>query len=99
MSPLLATPLAVALFVLLAGCQSTPRAVPFDEAALAPFAAPGNNELTGQIQLTRNGEPQPLGAASTVYLTPVTPYTTEWYEQAVVKRAPLAANDPRLRKY
>src|SRR2546426_126519 len=83
----------------LAGCNSVSRTVAFDEAEFAPFAGPGDGTVSGRIVLTRIGEEQQVGAGSTVYLTPVTRYTTEWYEQAIVKRVPLADNDPRLRKY
>jgi len=40
-----------------------------------------------------------FGAGSPVLLTPVTSYTEEWYNVAVVRGAPIGPADPALQKY
>lgn len=75
--------LFVALSVSTIGCAAD-RKVAFDDAAFAPYDRPGTSTIAGQAFLkTRSGDVK-FGAGNHVFLVPVTPYTEEDFDRAIV---------------
>jgi hypothetical protein len=87
-----------------AGCAFNSQPVDwraqFDPAEYTPYDQPGTSVLAGQAFLrTRGGEVR-YGAGSEVYLSPVTSYSKEWWNQVVVRNAKFSSGpDPRASKY
>ena len=89
--------------VFLSGCVTAPppakRQTAFIESEFAPYAGIGNSTVTGQAFLkTRSGEVR-FGAGCEVVIVPVTSYTTEITDRAVLGRERLEAPDPRYSAY
>jgi len=81
-------------------CMPNPKttAPPFDETALAPYAATGTATITGQAFLkTRAGDVK-YGAGNKVALIPDTPYTRA-RQDAIRRGQKLGQPDSRLDKY
>lgn len=90
-----------AVLLLLAGCATTPQArtTPFIESDYAWASRPGTGAITGQAFLVTRGGEVKVAAGREVLLNPVTPYSTEWFDRAVVAGMPLEPPDERFRKY
>lgn len=88
----------IAPLILLAGCV-VQRVTPFDPSAYSPFAGTGSASITGQAFLKTNGGDVKFGAGNEILLTPVTPYTEEWYEKAYLQHQNLSPADPREAEY
>ena len=105
MRPLYLRMLVVVVGLSLSGCVTpvTPppakRQAAFVESEFAPYAGTGTSTITGQAFLkTRSGELR-FGAGCEVVMVPVTPYTTETGERAVLRNERLEAPDPRYAAY
>jgi hypothetical protein len=95
----LATIVAVLGLVFGTGCAATQRTVAFNEADFAKSAAGGSDVLDGSLSFHYLSVPGILERGNVVYLTPVTPYTAEWYHREVLDGQRLEPPDPRLKKY
>jgi hypothetical protein len=75
------------------------REASFVEAEYAPFKGPGNCSVSGRaFARTDKGEfKYPVDTAA--MLTPVTSYSSEWFEHCVIDRCPLEESDPRALVY
>jgi hypothetical protein len=97
-------PRAISLLVVATcvGCAPNvviPRTATFNPDEYASYDEPGKGVITGQAFLrTRGGEVR-YGAGSEVSLTPVTTYSREWWDLAIVGRKRLATGDPRVQAY
>ena len=97
------TPIVAILAGLLfaSGCahQSHTRTAEFIPAEYEPFRLPGSGGIEGQAFLvTMSGEVK-YGAARSVFLNPVTTYSTEWYVQQCVGHKELNEGDPRAAEF
>jgi len=86
-----------------ASCVMTPTPQPrratFVQAEYDSYAGKGSGSIAGQAFLkTRAGDVK-FGAAETVYLNPVTSYSTEWFERAVLAGEALEMPDERAAPY
>lgn len=90
--------LCALLAVSMIGCVY-PRMATFVEAEYAPYAEPGTGSISGQAFLKTRGGDVKYGAGNEVYLNPVTTYSTEWYQETVLKNRRLKPADPRTEKY
>jgi len=86
-----------------AGCVITPTPQPrqatFVQAEYDPYAGKGSGSIAGQAFLkTRAGDVK-FGAGETVNLNPVTSYSTEWFERAVLAGEALETPDERAAPY
>jgi len=83
-------------FSSLIGCVApSKRQAVFLESEFAPYAGAGTSTVTGQAFLrTRGGEVR-FGAGCEITLVPVTSYTTETQERAVIRSELLESHDPR----
>jgi len=90
--------LALAMF----GCaapKSNPRHVSFIESEYAPYRAEGTGSVLGQAFMrTRSGDVK-YGAGCTVTLNPVTSYSTEWFDRAVLNQEWIEDGDARAGAY
>lgn len=86
----------------LSGCLTqTPyqRQAPFIEAEYKPYAVAGTGSISGQAFLkTRAGDVK-YGAGNEVWLNPVTTYSTEWFENAVIPYRAITPPDRRTSDY
>lgn len=95
--------LAIATFV--GGCAGTglnphKRIVEFDESEYVGTDRAGTATITGQAFLVFEADGSVAhGAGATVHLNPVTSYSTEWYQKAVVTSSAITDPDPRAAKY
>lgn len=89
---------AVLLVALLSGCIY-PRLATFDESEYAPYAKPGTGSISGQAFLKTRGGDVKYGAGNEVVLNPVTTYSTEWFQQAVLQNRRLKPADARTDNY
>lgn len=75
------------------------RQVLFDEAEYKPYGVAGTGSISGQAFLkTRAGDVK-YGAGNEVWLNPVTTYSTEWFENAVVPYRSITPPDRRTSDY
>lgn len=89
--------------VFLSGCVSArppaKRQAAFIESEFTPYAGIGNSTVTGQAFLkTRGGEVR-FGAGCEVVIVPVTSYTAETHERAVLRGERLEPPDPKYSAY
>jgi hypothetical protein len=97
-SPKTATFIAWAVCVeLLGGCMSFnySHKVPLNEADYAPYLSAGTATIAGEVSATMQAGDISNGAESFVYLVPVTPYSTEWFEHAMISSHSISGTDPR----
>lgn len=88
--------------MLLAGCitQPPPQArSPFPAFEYAILPQSGTGVVEGQVFMRTVGGDVKFGAGSPVLLGPVTSYTEEWYNVAVIRGLPIGPADPALQKY
>jgi hypothetical protein len=91
--------------MLLAGCAGTAlnphkRLIEFNEAEYAGTDRVGTATVAGQAFLVFEADGSVAhGSGSTVYLNPVTSYSTEWYEKAVVRTSAITEPDSRTARY
>lgn len=79
--------------------QPAKRHAPFTESEFAPYSGSGTSAITGQAFLkTRSGEVR-FGAGCEVVMVPVTSYTTEFTERAVLRSELLEPPDSRYAAY
>lgn len=97
----LSTVLAIAGLSACIGSRANPykRVAVYDEAEYAPYATPGTGSISGQAFVKTRGGDVKYGAGNIVYLNPVTSYSTEWFEHAVLQEQVATAADERARKY
>jgi hypothetical protein len=84
------------LLAVLGGCTAKPykHQVSLNEALNPPVVAE-TGTVEGQVRITtKYGEVQ-TGGDSTVYLVPVTPYATEWFDHYVMQQKKIDGKDPR----
>lgn len=86
---------------IMAGCQAPlqPRLAIFDPAEYAPYGRPGSGAIEGQAFLTTRGGSVIYGAGRDVHLNPVTTYSTEHYQRAVVNGERIETADVRAGEY
>ncbi|HEV8243997.1 MAG TPA: hypothetical protein VGQ07_08385 [Nitrospirales bacterium] len=82
---------------LLGGCMSFSHShkVPLNEADYAPYLSTGTAIIAGTVSAKMRAGDISNGAESFVYLVPVTPYSTEWFEHAMVSSHSISGTDPR----
>lgn len=82
---------------LLGGCVllSDSHKVPLNEADYAPYLREGTAIIAGAVLIKMRAGDINNGAESFVYLVPVTPYSTEWFEHAMVSGRSISGTDPR----
>lgn len=82
---------------LLGGCMSFSysHTVPLNEADYAPYLSAGTATIAGTVSAKMRAGDISNGAESFVYLVPVTPYSTEWFEHTVVSSHSISGTDPR----
>lgn len=85
----------------LAGCTLLPssRTATFNEAEYAPYAGEGPSSISGEAFVRTADGLSAKCAGCTVFLTPATHYSTEWFERHVIDGQRLAQGDPRSYKY
>jgi hypothetical protein len=71
----------------------------FDEREFAPYAGVGTSSIVGQALLKTRGGDVKVGAGNEVVLCPVTPYSTEYYEKAIVGEQKLQPPDERIVRF
>lgn len=86
-------------FISACATHPQPRYVPFNEADFLPYAGIGNCKIVGQAFLKTRGGEVKFGAGNEVVLAPVTPYTQETQDRAIIKGEYLAPHDPRYMKF
>ena len=69
--------------------------VPLNEADYAPYLSQGTATIAGEVTAKMRAGDISNGAESFVYLVPVTPYSTEWFEHAMVSSHSISGTDPR----
>jgi len=72
-----------------------PRLATFNEAEYKQYAGEGTATIHGEAFLKTRGGDVKKAAGNPVYLNPVTTYSTEWYERAILAGEPLELADPR----
>ena len=88
----------VSLVLFASGCVSQ-RTAEFIESEYEPYSKSGKAEICGHALLrTPSGDPR-IGAGATVYLKPVTTYSTEWFNTVVKGHQQLSPPDPRSLKF
>jgi hypothetical protein len=95
-----ARPLGPFLVLALVGCAthvppSAPRQVPFDSTEYTPYTRPGTGRIAGQILFRTVTDEVKPGGGKKVLLSPVTSYSTEWWQQEVVGGQRLQPPDSR----
>lgn len=82
---------------LLGGCMSFSysHTVPLSEADYTPYLSAGTATIAGTVSAKMQAGDISNGAESFVYLVPVTPYSTEWFEHAMVSSHGISGTDPR----
>jgi hypothetical protein len=75
--------------ILTVSCYSAPRTemprlVPFNEDEYLPYAGDGDATITGQAFLKTRGGDVKYGAGNTIFMNPVTSYSTEWMDRAIL---------------
>jgi hypothetical protein len=83
---------------LLAACEAPVevRRTPFDPAEYARYASGGTAAIEGQAFLrTRDGQVR-VGAGCTITINPVTSFSQEWWDRAVVAGEVLAPAPPEV---
>lgn len=91
----------IILCITLTSCttRQQPRVEQFLPYEYEPYSKPGTATIVGDVFLvTKSGEVK-KGAGFPIILTPVTSYSTEWFQRGVLNKAPLDAQDERLRSF
>lgn len=85
----------------LAGCQAIPqpRLSVFDPAEYEPYDREGTGVVVGQAFLRLAGGGAMRAAGRTVYLRPVTSYSTEFFERSTLNYERLEPSDPRSHRF
>jgi hypothetical protein len=85
----------------ISACASIPqhRLNAFNEADFLPTAGIGDSKIIGQAFLKTKGGDVKYGAGNEVVLVPVTPYTQETHERAIIRGERLEQHDQRYLKY
>jgi len=99
--------LNVLMFVIFAnifiGCMGAPEEQEYETSFIQseydPYGMPGTSEINGQAFLKTKGGDVKYGAGGTVYLTPVTTISTEFFIKYVLNGIPLKNIDTRSKKY
>lgn len=80
-----------------AGSLANPvaRTAPYIEEEYAPYVGDGTATITGQAFLKTRGGDVKYGAGNTVVLNPVTAYSSEWFQKAVLEGKAMREPDPR----
>jgi hypothetical protein len=88
---------AILLAGWLGGCVSSQaeHRVPWNEADDAPYRREGTAAVLGEVSVKMRAGDISNGAEAFVYLIPVSPYSTEWLQQYVVKGGRIDGRDPR----
>jgi hypothetical protein len=83
------------------GCASNPdpRTATFNPSEYVPYNQAGDGVISGQAFLRTHGGEVRYGAGSEVYLNPVTSYSREWWNQAVVDGKLLEPADRLVRAH
>jgi hypothetical protein len=91
------------IVLLLAGCAATgvkhQRLQSFDESEYAPYSQKGTAVIEGQAFMRTAGGDVKYAAGSIVAMNPVTTYSREWWDTAVVKGQNMAEADSRANDY
>lgn len=83
----------------MSGCAPVERMAVFDEKEYIPFAGDGTSSIVGQAFLrAAYGEPK-FAAGLSIFLTPVTSYSAEWFTREVLGHRRLTVGDPRAYRY
>lgn len=95
--------LAITLTLCLTACASKPkpyvRTAPFVVDEYAQYSGEGDAAIEGQAFVkTAGGDVKPC-AGNNVILNPVTSYSAEWFEHAIVKGETVTSPDPRVKDY
>jgi len=82
---------------LLGSCASSnySHKVPLNEADYAPYLRAGTATIAGAVSAKMQAGDVSNGAESFVYLVPVTPYSMEWFEHAMISSHSISGTDPR----
>ena len=82
---------------LFGGCVSLSAShkVPLNEADYAPYLGKGTAIIAGAVSIKMRAGDISNGAESFVYLVPATPYSTEWFEHAMIGGRSISGTDPR----
>ncbi|MCC7012976.1 MAG: hypothetical protein IT454_10470 [Planctomycetes bacterium] len=91
----------LALVAAVSSCVSPPqsRRAVFIESEYVPYAETGTGRIEGQAFIKTRGGDVKYCAGNTVWLNPVTTYSTEWYSRGVVGGENLESADPRVNPY
>jgi hypothetical protein len=65
-----------------------------DETLNSPSVT-GTARIEGNVRLTNKYGEVHTGSDSTIYLVPVTPYATEWFDHYIVQKQKIDGKDPR----
>ena len=92
--------LMAALLTVACSTPPSPRQASFDPQEYAPYAKAGHGTITGQVSLKNvDGAVTSGGGCKEVFLEPVTSYSSEWIERAVMRNETLSAPDSRAITY
>lgn len=69
--------------------------IPLNEADYDAFLGEGTAAVSGEVVARRGDGKIVRSDAAFIYLVPATPYTREWFEQAIVQGHKISGADPR----
>ena len=88
------------LLLFVVGClQPYDREARWEEEEWPPFTTTGTSTICGQVVLKRGAENVNFASGNTVKLIPVTSYTKETFQLAIIEGAPIEKTDSRLAKF
>ncbi|NPA51081.1 MAG: hypothetical protein GXO02_05580 [Epsilonproteobacteria bacterium] len=73
--------------------------IPFPELEYKSLPRTGNGVIEGDIYLVKKDGTKIIGRNASLYLNPVTSYSTQWYKESYLKGAKMSPVDKRLYKY
>ena len=87
--------------ILLSACAPAiyPRQAIFNESEYAPYKGVGTAIVYGEAFLLTRGGDVKKGAGARIYLSPVTSYSTEFFQRSVLAGQRLEDPDPRVVPY
>jgi len=96
-------PILISLGILLATGCSTPspvqRQAVFSQDEYAPYRQPGHAHICGAAFLQSQNGTTKYATGQTIYVKPVTTYSSEWFHHQVLNDRPLAPPEPRAAQY
>lgn len=99
LSPFALLPLLL-IMAFAAGCSKPyQRMELFTESEYAPYDRPGTAKIVGQAFIRTHRGDVKYGAGEWVVLNPVTSYSKEWFEVAVLQGETMSPVDPRIGRY